>query len=170
MTSQRSASSLAVVGSASEVVSVQTARLPSSLAGESEFVTEPFVKLAGQALLLSTVWQESAEVRCLWVALLALADSGGTVRASVPGLASIARIELSECERGLEIFCAPDRYSRSREDEGRRIRRVEGGFFIINYLRYRNRRTENQVRNASRQKKFREQQALEEQRAKGAGE
>jgi hypothetical protein len=140
--------------------------------GHSDVTTDPFSKLA-QSILLSSVWQESAEVRCLWVALLCLCNGAGYVGASVPGLAHAANISLDECKRGLEKFCSPDEFSRDPSNEGRRLRRVVGGFVVVNYLRYRNRRTESQSKNAARQKRFREARERQSPPAgapKGTGE
>jgi hypothetical protein len=39
--------------------------------------------------------------------------------------------------RALERLCAPDPDSRSQEYEGRRMARINGGYLVLNYMRYR---------------------------------
>lgn len=95
-----------------------------------------YVKLFN-TILDSSVWQEDDPVRILWITMLAKADREGIVRASVPGLAHAARVTLEDCKRGLERFMAPDPMSTSQEEGGKRIRKVEGGWQLINHKKYR---------------------------------
>lgn len=88
-------------------------------------------------ILDSTIWREPDETRILWITMLALADQDGIVQSTIPGLADRARISLEECERSLERFQQPDKYSWSKEEEGRRIKVVDGGWFLINHSKYR---------------------------------
>jgi len=103
-----------------------------------------YVKLFGH-LLESTVWMgQPPHVKLAWITILAKADSTGRVTTPVPSLAALAGITLQEFEYALEVFLAPDRYSRSQEYEGRRLLRLEdeefSGFFVINYGKYRSER------------------------------
>ena len=68
---------------------------------------------------------------------MALADKNGEVMASIPGLADISRVTLEECEAALTAFLSPDKYSRTKTDEGRRIQEIKGGWFLINHPEYR---------------------------------
>lgn len=88
-------------------------------------------------ILDSTIWREDDKTRILWITMLALADRDGVVHCTIPGLADRARITLAECEDALERFQQPDKYSWSKEAEGRRITVVEGGWFLINHAKYR---------------------------------
>lgn len=88
-------------------------------------------------ILDSTIWRESDSTRILWIAMLALADQDGNVYCTVPGLADRARITLEECEKSLEKFQRPDKYSWSKEQEGRRVQVIDGGWFLINHAKYR---------------------------------
>ena len=90
-----------------------------------------------QRILDSTVWREDDTTRILWITMLALADQDGIVQSTIPGLADRARITLAGCEAALEKFKQPDKYSWSKESEGRRIQDVEGGWFIISHAKYR---------------------------------
>lgn len=96
----------------------------------------PYTKLDA-AIVHSTIWREPSPTRCLWITMLALADRGGVVRASVPGLADIARVSLDECRAGLETLSSPDPDSRSPEAEGRRIVAIDGGWLLVNHGKYR---------------------------------
>lgn len=88
-------------------------------------------------ILESTVWREDDKTRILWITMLAMADQHGVVESTIPGLADRARISLEDCEKALERFQQPDKYSWSKEKEGRRIELVEGGWFLVNHRKYR---------------------------------
>src|ERR1700742_2623836 len=96
-----------------------------------------FTKLFSE-IVTSSIWGEDDKTRIVWVTMLALAGPDGIVRAAVPGLANAARVSLEDCERALDKFQQPDKYSRSQGFEGRRISRVEGGYLLLNYDHYRN--------------------------------
>lgn len=96
----------------------------------------PFVKL-DTGILDSSLWSEASSTRICWITLLAMADSTGLVRATTPGIANRANLGVDETRKALEIFESPDENSRSTNDNGRKIRRVDGGYEIINYLKYR---------------------------------
>ena len=116
-----------------------------------------YTKLFG-SIVHSTIWRESPETKVLWVTMLALADQNGEVMASVPGLADVARITLEQCEASLAKFQAPDPYSRTPDNEGRRIQAIPGGWAILNHGIYRTMQSEAHRRemDAARQRRFRE--------------
>ncbi len=84
----------------------------------------------------STVWGEPYSTRIVWVAMLAMADSRGNVYGSVPGLARRANVSLDETENALSSFLAPDPYSRTKDEDGRRIEEIDGGWRLINHGKY----------------------------------
>jgi hypothetical protein len=86
----------------------------------------------------STVWREPHTTRITWITMLAMADKRGRVWASIPGLADRARVTIEECEAALASFLAPDPYSRTPDHEGRRIEKIDGGWWLINYTKKRN--------------------------------
>lgn len=98
-----------------------------------------FTKLSS-AIVTSTIWQEDNATRIVWVTMLATADACGRVEGSIPGLAHIARVTVEECERALDRLMSPDPYSRTKEHEGRRVEEIDGGWRILNYAKYRERR------------------------------
>lgn len=69
--------------------------------------------------------------------MLSLADKSGEVGASVPGLARVANVSLAECEQALQCFLSPDAYSRTKDNEGRRIAVIDGGWRLLNHGKYR---------------------------------
>jgi hypothetical protein len=112
-----------------------------------------FVKLFS-GIVQSTVWREDLHVKVVWITLLALCDSRGNVSTSVPGLATSAGVSLDQCVEALERLMAPDKWSRTQEHEGRRIEEIDGGYRVLNYLKYRQMRDEekrnDQTREATR--------------------
>ena len=89
------------------------------------------------SILASTVWNEPNETRIVWITLLAMADRNGIAEGSVPGLAVFARLPLDATRIALERLMAPDEDSRSKEQDGRRIEVVEGGWRLVNHSKYR---------------------------------
>jgi hypothetical protein len=75
--------------------------------------------------------------RWVWTFLLSQADAHGVVEGSVSGLAIAAHVSLDECEAALAAFLAPDKYSRTKELEGRRLIEVDGGWRIVSYGKWR---------------------------------
>lgn len=113
----------------------------------------PFVKL-DTGILDSSLWSEPAQTCKCWITLLAMADAAGFVSSTAPGIARRANLGLADTEKALEIFESPDAHSRSLNAEGRRIKRVDGGYQIVNYDKYR----ERDYTAAERQKRWRERQ------------
>ena len=89
------------------------------------------------SILASTIWEADMATRIVWITLLAMADKDGVAEASVPGLATFARVSRQECERALSHLMAPDKDSRSKEYEGRRIEAIDGGWRLLNHAKYR---------------------------------
>jgi sRNA-binding protein len=85
----------------------------------------------------STVWCEPDPTRITWIAMLAMADSKGRVWASIPGLANRARVSVEQAEIAISTFMSPDKYSRTPDNDGRRIEPIDGGWRLLNYEKYR---------------------------------
>lgn len=115
-----------------------------------------FTKLFGD-ILSSTVWLEDSDTRVVWITMLAMADATGYVGAALPGLAKQAGVSQDAAECALAKFMAPDRHSRSKEHEGRRIVEADGGWLLLNYKKYRDKRSaearKEQTREAMRRKR-----------------
>lgn len=89
------------------------------------------------SILHSTIWSEPHETRILWITMLAMSDRNGCVNASIPGLARMAGVTIDQCKDGIEKFLSPDPYSRTPDNEGRRIERIDGGWHLLNHGKYR---------------------------------
>lgn len=111
-----------------------------------------YVKLF-TSILESSIWSEDAETRLVWITMLAMADREGHVRASISGLARRANVSVDGCRAALERLQQPDPESATEEHRGRRIEPVEGGWLLFNYVKYREIRTEEQLKAAARQRR-----------------
>ena len=110
------------------------------------------------SIVTSTIWVESDRTRIVWITMLAMADRNGEIQASIPGLARLAGVPIPDCEEALAKFIAPDPYSRTPDDEGRRIEKIEGGWALLNHAKYREMasRDDSKAANAERQQRHRE--------------
>jgi hypothetical protein len=105
-------------------------------------MSEGFTKLFS-SLIGSSIWSEDNNTRVLWITILAITDGDGFCNATIPGLAAMARLSVEDVEASMTKLEGADEYSRSRENDGRRIERVDGGWMVLNYGKYRDRdRTE----------------------------
>ena len=89
------------------------------------------------SILASTIWRADDKTRLVWITLLAMADKNGVCEGSIPGLADFARVTIADCQKALDTLMAPDQYSRSKTQGGRRIEPVDGGWRLINHAKYR---------------------------------
>jgi hypothetical protein len=85
----------------------------------------------------STIWCESDQTRLVWITMLAMADKYGRVWASIPGLANRARVPVEAARKAVEVLLSPDPDSRTTAQEGRRIEVIDGGWRLINHMKYR---------------------------------
>lgn len=115
-----------------------------------------FVKIYGD-ILDSSVWGEPLSVRVVWITLLAMADQSGLVKASSDGISRRANVPLKQTDQALIVLTSPDPRSKISDNEGRRVERVEGGYQILNYMHYRELRTEKQIADAERIRRKREE-------------
>jgi len=74
-------------------------------------------------------------------------------------LSGVCRKPLDEIDRCLGVLEAPDPHSRSLADNGRRIKRVDGGYFVVNYRKYRDRGQLGSIREYERDRKRRQREA-----------
>jgi len=90
--------------------------------------------------------------------MLATSDKNGEVQASIPGLARIAGVSIENCEKAIRVFMSPDKHSRTKDDEGRRIIEIDGGWALLNHAKYRAMASKEdaQQSNAERQRRFQE--------------
>lgn len=96
----------------------------------------------------SSLMEEPIEVRYTFVMLLAIADQTGHVIGTDVAIARRLNMPTTDFARCLAILMEPDGDSNSPELEGRRVVESEGerGYRIVNYLTYRNIRSEEERR------------------------
>ena len=110
------------------------------------------------SIVTSTIWTEDDKTRIVWITMLAIADQHGEVQASIPGLARVAGVSVEAAETAINRFLSPDAYSRTPDDEGRRIEKIDGGWALLNHGKYRLMASaaDEKSNNAKRQKRHRE--------------
>ena len=113
-----------------------------------------------QSIITSTIWMEDDKTRIVWITMLALADRYGEVTSTIPGLARLAGVSIEATNTAISAFLSPDKYSRTADDEGRRVEAIPSGWLIVNHGKYRDMasREDGKNKNAARQKRFRERQ------------
>lgn len=87
-------------------------------------------------IVTSTIWQEDSDTKVVWITLLAIKNRFGEVAGSIPGLANLANVSIAACERALIKLESPDPYSRTKDNEGRRILTIDGGWRVLNHGKY----------------------------------
>jgi hypothetical protein len=97
-----------------------------------------FTKL-DSGIVDSSVWSEPLATRVVWVTMLAKCDHTGMVRCARSGLLRASNVSQEDFDLAIAALESPDPESRTKDDEGRRIRPVEGGWFVINHGEYRKR-------------------------------
>jgi len=117
-----------------------------------------FTKL-DEGILQSSVMAESPETFKVWIAMIAACRENGVAKVSPVYLSSVCRLPIEDVEKALEVLSGPDKHSRSTNDDGRRIIRVDGGFEIINYKKYRA-FTGSDSTGAIRQRRYRERKCV----------
>ena len=112
-------------------------------------MSRTFTKLFA-SITESTVWCEPDRIRLVWICMLAMADARGRVWASIPGLANRARVPIADAEDAINRFLSPDEYSRTPDNEGRRIEPIDGGWRLLNHEKYRSIRDEETIKESKR--------------------
>src|SRR3990167_8050302 len=108
-------------------------------------------------ILDSTIWVENSDTRVVFITMLAMSDQEGICLSTAPGIARRSNISIANVRKALATLEAPDEDSRSMNDHGRRIERINGGYRIINYLSYRNKDHTAAARQRKRREALRKQ-------------
>jgi hypothetical protein len=95
-----------------------------------------FTKL-DEGILRSSIMAEDPVTFKVWIAFLASCEPDGIARVSSVFIASVCRFTQEQVDKAVKRLSRPDLGSRSEEHEGRRIQRVDGGYLIFNYEKYR---------------------------------
>ena len=95
----------------------------------------------------SSLWAEDDVVVKVFLTMLAKKDSDHVVRGTAFNIGRWANKSEQEAIRALEVLSSPDtKRLEPQENEGRRIRKVDGGWLILNGAKY-----EEEMRRVSRQ-------------------
>lgn len=103
----------------------------------------------------SSIWEEEDHVFRVFMAMMSLKDSNHVVSMDGYKLARRIHRDLAEVEDALRILSEPDKRRPDQEHEGRRIKKVDDGWLILNGEYYRQlvamemRRTRNRRAQAS---------------------
>jgi len=111
-----------------------------------------FTKLFS-SIVSSSIWEEDNYTRIVWITMLAMADKDGNVMCDIRRFAKMANIPLNKCKMAISKLSTPDPSSRTPDNEGRRIKSVQGGWFILNYQLYREKARATKRRKYLRDKK-----------------
>ena len=110
-----------------------------------------FTKL-DSGIVHSTIWVQPHDVLRVWIALLALANIDGYVRTAAPALAHTCMIPVDRMREILRILESPDEDSRSEAEGGRRLLKVQGGWWLVNHAEYRQKVSAEEKRAADRER------------------
>jgi hypothetical protein len=90
------------------------------------------------SIVTSTLWDESKEVRLLFVTMLGLKNKDGIVVATLSGLKRLSNLTLEETKEALKVLESPDtKTDEIQEFEGRRVEKCDRGWRILNHEKYR---------------------------------
>jgi len=116
-----------------------------------------FAKLYGNRLAESSLLDCDVATRWVFIFMLSKADARGIFRcATLSGLARAANVSRSQAAKAVDELEAPDPDSTSKENEGCRIKRITGGWKLVTYSKYREYRSSKQIKDAARQKAWRD--------------
>ena len=118
-----------------------------------------FTKL-DERIVQSSIMMESSDTFKVWITLLATCGANGISYSSPVFLSSVCRLPMDVVDSAIKTLEGTDPYSRTMAEDGRRIRRIDGGWEIINYKRYRE-YSYSSKDEATRKRLYRERKALE---------
>lgn len=104
--------------------------------GQDEGGTVNSYAILSSETIHSTLWSESDKVKLLFITMLCLKNRDGIVVSSTDGLAHASRYTLEDTKAALLVLESPDTKDPTQEHEGRRIKKVEGGWLILNHRKY----------------------------------
>jgi hypothetical protein len=95
-----------------------------------------FTKL-DSGIVNSSVWAEPLATRVVWVTMLAIADKNGYVPCARSGLLRASNVPIEDFDKAILSLESPDPDSRTPDNQGRRVEKVDGGWIILNFPKYR---------------------------------
>jgi hypothetical protein len=121
-----------------------------------------FTKL-DEGIVQSSIMNEDGDTFKVWITLLAICKEDGIAHCSSIFLSSVCHLSQDLVDSIIQKLSGPDSESRSTKREGRRIRRVNGGYELINYFKYR----ESGLRRAEAERKRLYRQELRKKKRPG---
>lgn len=116
-----------------------------------------FAKLYGDRLVQSSLMDENVSTRWVFLFMCARADAAGRFyAATLEGLARAANVTTGQARKAVERLEAADAASTTPDNEGRRIRRIPGGWLVLNLEKFRGYQTKRQREEADRKRRQRE--------------
>ena len=98
-------------------------------------------------ILASSIWNEDDKTRLVWITMLAMQNERHIVEGSVGGIATLARVSHQDAQNAIKKLEDPDPDDSSKVEEGRRIKSLEhGGWLIVNGEAYRKAKDEDERR------------------------
>ena len=95
-----------------------------------------FTKLVPE-IVQSSIWNESSDIRIVWITMLAIKDENGYVQGDARTISRLANVTQEAASTALELFQKPDPFSHTPDDDGRRIAAAAGGWLVLNHDKYR---------------------------------
>jgi hypothetical protein len=105
-----------------------------------------------ESLLSSSLLSEGPDVVATWALLIASANRQGESHLTVPFIASVLRISEDRVEKAFAVLSSPDKRSRNKEHDGRRIVPVEDGWLLVSHVKYREKAS--RMKAAERQERY----------------
>lgn len=125
---------------------------------------KPFVVIDAE-ILSSSIWSEPPHVKLVWLTLLILCDTEGYVGASIPGIANAAGVTLQQAEDAVEKLQQPDKHSRTKSFEGRRLAPDDRGWKVLNFMEHVDRLSTERRKARERVRRWRERNAKKQESA-----
>lgn len=119
----------------------------------------PFAKL-DHGIIKSSIWSEPPATRVVWITMLAIKDENGFVSTSRSGLCRLCNVTQLEFDAAISCLESPDIESRTPDNDGRRIDKIDGGWIILNNDKYRLHDDIQRDKTRERVRKYREKKAL----------
>lgn len=104
-----------------------------------------------EQIIASSVWSLPNHIRIAWITILASTNKHGICPMTAGGLSRLAAISREEAEEALKVLSSPDADTLTQENEGRRIERVDNGWRLLNWEKYRNQAKAQVIREYNRE-------------------
>lgn len=95
----------------------------------------PFAKLSSR-ITKSSLWSEECYVRVVFLSFLAEKDENGFVESDYYAMQRTCNVTIEEFDKAVKILESKDDRSRTPDNDGKRIKRVQGGWIVLNHEMY----------------------------------